>query len=746
MSNLLCFLFLVLIVFKVSLLESTATVSLCDNQFCVCAKDIDRDLPTLDCSFDFQQDVVLSETSLPTEDFVSIKLNNINELKIAPNTFKQNHWNKLKHIRFQNINKLNLLPQYYGSSSSIYLKNVTIPEISSNAFRNFSQLHIVSSTVRLIQRNAFSALSIPSIIIENTSIHHVEGGAFSERTLVHHLKLDHVHLKVLDSNAVVSAITKLSIQHSNISDIYSGGINITVASAQLSNNIFKTIKQNGIILNSWNYIAMENNTFKSLQTSAVSIFNTDIPTSSFKFVGNALGEVEAESLNFRFGTLGTKANKTDNNIDISINENYFVKTCNCDFYSFVRHSVNSDFVSLFYETSYCNINLVLSECFKKPEGLLNIKNFTDTICVQNIICNTKTNIETTKTRLFPGLTSTFDIVFEGNENEDILVRYACIALVILMIGILLCITCLYIRQNRVFSKVKSNVFMNLYSKIFTRNSSDKCPTKTNMLTNDYYKLDKQIKLDMSDIVLGSQEQYEYTNKATQTLPEELTQELLQNLRVKLEDPNEYCLARDMIEHLYDLIKIEESCNRNVYSTRDENHYMSTPIDKGDNIYDEIEIRPSRADTSNTSSNIMKPISGISSGQSNSNVLSTFQSDRTMSSPRIRNNKKFVNVGTRVPSPDKLLPYDFPNKRNVTLLEEYQMPRDNNSSCIYSELPPLSDTAQLPRDQLRLLDDAINIYMDTSLRRSRNDVYYNRPLPSKPDDPSDGNRQFVPSDG
>lgn len=251
-----------------------------------------------------------------------------------------------------------------------------------------------------------------------------------------------------------------------------------------------------------------------------------------------------------------------------------------------------------------------------------------------------------------------------------------------------------------------------------------------------------MKIDISDIPLDSHVHYDmYANKATQTLPEELTQELLQNLRVKLEDPNEYCLARDMIEHLYDLIKIEESCNKNIYSTGAEQHYMSNVIgDKSDNIYDEIEIRPSRANTSTSSSKYQKSLSD--DGPSRSKVLSTFQLnhlDKTLNSQRMKTGKKFVSVGTRVPSPDKLLPYDFPNMRTVSLVDEYQMPHDHRNSYIYSELTsaPNPDTTQ-PRDQLRLLDDAINIYIDTSLRRSKHDVYYNRPLPSKPE-LSDGNR-------
>jgi len=51
----------------------------------------------------------------------------------------------------------------------------------------------------------------------------------------------------------------------------------------------------------------------------------------------------------------------------------------------------------------------------------------------------------------------------------------------------------------------------------------------------------------------------YQDKGTQTVPEELTHEMLQNLRDKLDDPDDYAEARGIIEHLYDLIRVEETC-------------------------------------------------------------------------------------------------------------------------------------------------------------------------------------------
>lgn len=45
------------------------------------------------------------------------------------------------------------------------------------------------------------------------------------------------------------------------------------------------------------------------------------------------------------------------------------------------------------------------------------------------------------------------------------------------------------------------------------------------------------------------------DKWTQTLPEELTQELIESLRERLEDPENFSDAVNMIEQLYSLIKV-----------------------------------------------------------------------------------------------------------------------------------------------------------------------------------------------
>ncbi|KAG8222417.1 hypothetical protein J437_LFUL004876 [Ladona fulva] len=145
-------------------------------------------------------------------------------------------------------------------------------------------------------------------------------------------------------------------------------------------------------------------------------------------------------------------------------------------------------------------------------------------------------------------------------------------------------------------------------------------------------------LDGSGLLLGDDdesegEEIEREDKATQTMPEELTHELLMALREKLDDPENYSEARDMIEHLYDIIKVEEE--RELEEKRKEALRKAQAVatddededdDDEENLYDVIQPWP----------------------QSGSDV-------KVSRRRRRRENATYNSVGTRAPSPDKLEP-------------------------------------------------------------------------------------------
>lgn len=80
----------------------------------------------------------------------------------------------------------------------------------------------------------------------------------------------------------------------------------------------------------------------------------------------------------------------------------------------------------------------------------------------------------------------------------------------------------------------------------------------------------------------------YQDKGTQTVPEELTHEMLQTLRDKLDDPEDYAEARGMIEHLYDLIRVEETCSGggNWYGTGGLDDMTSTMTTKAVTVWND----------------------------------------------------------------------------------------------------------------------------------------------------------------
>ena len=95
------------------------------------------------------------------------------------------------------------------------LQNVILSELPKAAFpSSAAEVRLVDAEVRTVKRNAFCANTIFSVIFQNTSLHHVEQEAFSERTLIQYMEMTRVWIHVLARGAVKAGINNLTIQHS----------------------------------------------------------------------------------------------------------------------------------------------------------------------------------------------------------------------------------------------------------------------------------------------------------------------------------------------------------------------------------------------------------------------------------------------------------------------------------------------------------------------------------------------------
>ncbi|KDR21727.1 uncharacterized protein LOC110827728 isoform X2 [Zootermopsis nevadensis] len=554
----------------------------------------------------------------------------------------------------------------HGPAAMVLLQNVIMAELPQSAFpSSAAEVRLVDAEVRTVRRDAFCANTLFSVVFQNTSLHRVEAGAFSDRTLIQYLEMSGVRIRVLASHAVQAAITNLTIQHSRVSEVLEGAMNITVAKATFNNNVFEKILSRGFVLKYWNRIVMTDNTFQWLEADAMDMPFESLPgvsTYEFSFAGNEVDQFNPGALRF-----AVKAIEGGAGIRTRLTDNRFTQICHCNLISWVKKMVTSEKEALdeIFNTSSCTVDSVLARCFNVPQGFVNMRNYTELVCGSRevIVCEEMSKGESAVSVVRSSSADSSEVDHEKKVLGLIFIVVVCAMIIIVTItGILWLRRNGYCLQARIILLPTTTSCLTMFSTFFQGIGTRGLVTArsiSRLSMHEYTELQQQQKQRQGLLVIaednvseGQTEQVACEDRWTQTLPEELTQELLQSLREKLDDPENYSEARDMIEHLYDLIKVEESCNNNnMPSTSRNAEYYDDEDD--DNLYDVIQA-PSPPP------------------------------------PRLRQNrsKKITtcSVGTRAPSPDKLLSYaQVRRNRQPAVVCEYVEPRDREQH-LYAELP------------------------------------------------------------
>lgn len=289
-----------------------------------------------------------------------------------------------------------------------------------------------------------------------------------------------------------------------------------MANAVISDNEVGYFRTSAFALNNWNKVNVDNNIIMHLNKDFLDLsFNSDANECSF--TGNEI--YHAYDGAFRFLSSLKKVLNFDNN---SFNE-----TCRCDINKWLEELFNDNDVLSAMDSSYCLITKPLSTCFELQEGLINMQNFTKLVCGEGeqIICepykgDTKV-MDTTSKMLIDTETE------ETNSNSFILGLTLGALLIIAVAGtivILLIRGGLWLKRKGYFRNIRYNQ---------NENSNDDENTIVTVDRNDKFEM-----------------------------PDELTPELLQSLRDRLEDPSTHNEAREMIERLYDMFIVDESYTNN----------------------------------------------------------------------------------------------------------------------------------------------------------------------------------------
>lgn len=437
----------------------------------------------------------------------------------------------------------------------------------------------------------------------------------------------------------------------------SGAINTSAAIVTFSKNEFQHLRPGSIMLHQWNHIAIDHNLFAELESDAIKadVSTTSAPNFEFSFTGNHIRKAQPGSL--RFVAISQNVNSAH------VGNNIFDERCNCNLEDWVRGVTGrNSSVSWMMDSSFCMVDEFLYKCLNLVQNHMAMSNFTRLICSQggHVNCEKPSpkpepsvSPPNVGPHVYPRHKSFFDLEMsetEQLEREKRIIVIVCVVAVFIIVVAILASGILYMRRRGVCPKLTSGQLVNLAS-WFSSNNGMTAATSARSISrlsvHEYAGLQPETRiLEVEPQAEATEDDdedgdvYPYTeNKATQTLPEELTEEYLRDLRERLNDPDDYSQARDMIEHLYDLIKVEESCN---------NNNDRQPLeDQEENAYDIIQPR------------VRRP----------------------RGAPR-----PSVTVGTKAPSLEKLLPNGVQVRPPIT---EYAQPRDQRTSDqnhLYAELP------------------------------------------------------------
>ncbi|XP_029671224.1 uncharacterized protein LOC115240297 [Formica exsecta] len=601
-----------------------------------------------------------------TRGTLSVSISRCKHVEIKPNAFSWLLWIIVKEVPSLELSSNAFkfeAPQHgrHGPATKIMFQKVRIAELPKAVFPSaVAEIRMDDIWTKIIRKDAFCAMTIFNVVISNASIHEIQSGAFSDRALIHSLEFVDVQLKNINTAAFRAGHDNLTIQYSRLSEVDTGAINTSAATVTFSNNEFQHLRPGAIVLHQWNYIAIDNNLFVDLESEAIKaeVGATSGPNFEFSFTGNHIQKARAGALKFVAISQNVNAARVGNN--------YFKEKCSCNLEEWVRELTGRDNLALMMmitESSYCVVDQFLDKCLNLSEGYMTMRNFTQLICTKrhHINCERpspkpKPSISPPSVgpHIYPRQKGYFDMEMsetEQIEREKRIIVIVCIVAVFIVVVAILTSGILYVRRRGVCPKLTSSPLTNLTSWFSSSNgmtAATSARSISRLSVHEYVGLQPETRILQMEPQASIQEDdddengdvYPYTeNKATQTLPEELTEEYLRDLRDRLSDPDNYSQARDMIEHLYDLIKVEESCNNN--------NDQQPAADREENAYDVIRPRVKRS--------------------------------RGAARPS-------VNIGTKAPSLEKLLPSGIQVRPPIT---EYAQPRDQRTSDqnhLYAELP------------------------------------------------------------
>lgn len=314
--------------------------------------------------------------------------------------------------------------------------------------------------------------------------------------------------------------TKFNVFYfSRISTIHTGALNATIARTTFTNNEVGRFHSKAFALHYWSQINIENNVFEYIHADGLEVPYTSESCEEpceVTFVGNEINTMESGAL--KFITLMPSI------VSSHFENNNFKYTCHCDIDGWLQDILGGQCQN-FAQHNYCIVDPLLAACYDVQEGPANIRNFTETLC------NSEKDVINCKTYSVDANIINNEMSVQENNSQLI---FGLVLGLVLLIAVSGTVVILLIHGGMWLKRKGYCVRFNNFSQ---------------------YRVEEE-STEIEDIIVTNDK------IPDANIPEELSQELLQSLREKLEDPLTYNEAREMIERLYDHFIIEDSYTNN----------------------------------------------------------------------------------------------------------------------------------------------------------------------------------------
>lgn len=507
---------------------------------------------------------------------------------------------------------------------------------------------------------------------DSCKIDNIDNEAFYSSTIIDTLNVVDSTVWSISSNGVASAMNKMVWINSAVEILQEDALSGNVANVTLHNCKFAKVESSGFTVKTWNKVILTNNTFENVARRGIDLSHHAENDPSVEIVDNSWGNVERDFI----------ATGSSDNAFVTVRYNTFSVECKCGNTLNSQLSTNGSrswFHQELLANSRCPISAKALECLITNEYV----NATDSnlLLLQSVqlLCETKIFM-CTKDVTEVDSDSTTDGTVPGRPqlpNRLRVLAYFIAVMGIFIIVSLLITMCVFLCRRKIPRK-KSPTESPLQSVESVQGKKTGMPKSLSggEYADIVFKHNNGTSVSRPRSMLL--EDVEMEDKGVQTMPTELSSEVLEGLREKLSRPDSFWDAKETIDHLYDLIQVKEL-----------NSGLSSPPDVTMCNGQSTTASTARLLPSTSSSPVAQITSAgvsVSIGSSDPQILQCSVSNSSNSSPV---------SDTPPPLPTTSPPKEVPllqryahirNKAKTAPLCEYSDPSDS-SMHIYSELSP-----------------------------------------------------------